>query len=390
MSYSNTNNILIVDDENFNLDILEYSLEEFQDYIIIRANDGATALEIVNSQKIDLILLDISMPEMDGLEVLHQLKEQDASKYIPVIMVTAKNEEKHKALTYGSEDFLLKPIDVIELKLKVKNLLKLKNFNDLQLHFNQRLEEEISKKEQQLRAFAQVEQELALAKNIQQSILPKENPSTEIFNVYGSCTQAHEVGGDYYDVFETQCKQYTIFVIADVSGHGIASSLVAMQFRSLIRSELRWATDSLSDRVNTINAILSEDNQNSTMFITALILRFNHKTHILESVNAGHHNPIGSTEIEHQSGIPLGIMPDVFYKTSKTKLKKDDTLLLFTDGILEETNAEGEMYEKAFYQSYEAIKSLDSKSQIDMLLKEFYYFIETQHDDVTLLAIKFN
>ncbi len=390
MNHSDTNTILIVDDEQFNLDILEYSLEEFENFILIRANNGVVALETVHSKKIDLIILDVSMPEMDGLEVLQKLKAQEITKYIPVIMVTAKTEEKHKALTYGAEDFLLKPIDVIELKLKVQNLLKLKNFNDLQLHFNQRLEEEISKKEQQLLAFAQIEQELALAKNIQQSILPKENPSTEIFNVYGSCTQAHEVGGDYYDVFQTNCKQYTIFVIADVSGHGIASSLVAMQFRTLIHAELRWATDSLSDRVNTINTILSEDSHTSSMFITALILRFNHKTHILESVNAGHHNPIGSTIIDHQSGIPLGIMSDVFYQTSKTELKKGDTLLLFTDGILEELNAKGEMYEEGFYQSYETVKSLDSKSQIEVLLKDFYQFIETQHDDVTLLAIKIN
>jgi len=390
MDNTEINTILIVDDEHFNLDILEYSLEEFENFILIRANNGVKALEIVNSKKIDLIILDVSMPEMDGLEVLQTLKAQEQTKYIPVIMVTAKMEEKHKSLTYGAEDFLLKPIDVIELKLKVQNLLKLKNFNDLQLHFNQRLEEEISKKEQQLLEFAQMEQELALAKNIQQSILPTENPSTELFNVYGSCTQAHEVGGDYYDVFQTNCKQYTIFVMADVSGHGIASSLVAMQFRTLIHSELRWATDSLSDRVNTINTILTEDNHTSSMFITALILRFNHKTHILESINAGHHNPLGSTNIAHQSGIPLGIMSDVIYKTSKTELKKGDTLLLFTDGILEEMNAKGEMYEEGFYKSYESAKSLDCKSQIDVLLNDFYHFIEEQHDDVTLLAIKVN
>lgn len=384
------NNILIVDDEIFNLDLLEFSLEELDDVDIERANNAKDALDIVFKKKIDLIMLDISMPGMDGLEMLQQLKSHESTKFIPVIMVTAKNEERYKALEYGSEDFLSKPIDVIEVKFKVQNLLKLKKFNDLQQHFNQRLEEEIAKKERQLVKFAQVEQELALAKNIQQSLLPKENVSTEIYNVYGSCTQAHEVGGDYYDVFQTNCKQYTIFVMADVSGHGIASSLVAMQFRTLIHAELLWATDTLSDRINVINTILSEHDQNSSMFITALILRLNHETQILESVNAGHHNPLGSTQIEHHSGIPLGIMSDVVYKTSKTKVEKGDTLLLFTDGILEETNAQGEMYEEHFYKSYESVKALESKDQIGLLLKEYYKFIERQQDDVTLLAIKFN
>lgn len=390
MEQVENNTILIVDDENFNLDILEYSLEEFENFILFRANDGLTALEVVSSKKIDLIILDVSMPGMDGLEVLQKLKENEKTKFIPVIMVTAKTEEKHKALTYGAEDFLLKPIDVIELKLKVQNLLKLKNFNDLQQHFNQRLEEEISKKEQQLRSFAQMEQELELAKKIQQSILPKKNISTEMFDAYGSCTQAHEVGGDYYDVFQTNCKEYTIFVMADVSGHGIASSLVAMQFRTLVHAELRWATNPLSDRIDTINTILAEDSHSSSMFITALILRFNHKTKVLESINAGHHNPLGSTDIEHKSGIPLGIMPNITYETTKTTMKQGDTLLLFTDGILEEQNAQGEMYEKKFYQSYESINSLDSQTQIEMLLRDFYHFIEDQHDDVTLLSIRFN
>lgn len=83
---------------------------------------------------------------MGGLELLEKLKKDEKLKYIPVIMVTAEDEERHRALELGSEDFLLKPIDVIELRFKVNNLLKLKKFNDLQQFFNHRLEEEIAKK----------------------------------------------------------------------------------------------------------------------------------------------------------------------------------------------------------------------------------------------------
>ena len=126
------------------------------------------------------------------------------------------------------------------------------------------------------------------------------------------------------------------------------------------------------------------------MFITGLILRFNHETYVLESINAGHHEPLCSTPIEHQSGIPFGVMSDIVYQTSETQLKKGDTLLLFTDGILEEENEAGEMYEKIFYQNYHKVQALESKAKIESILKEFHAFIKEQHDDVTLLAIEVN
>ena len=144
------NKILIVDDESFNLDLLSFALESLKEIEIIRSLSAEKALGLLKNHSIDLIILDISMPGMDGLEMLKILKLHNNTKYIPVIMVTAKNEERHKALEYGSEDFLSKPIDVIELKFKVNNLLKLKKYNDLQQNFNKLLEKEINKAKDEL------------------------------------------------------------------------------------------------------------------------------------------------------------------------------------------------------------------------------------------------
>jgi putative two-component system response regulator len=173
------NTILIVDDESFNLDLLEMALMGEENIETIRAENGYIALKKVREYKIDLIILDISMPEMNGLDVLKELKSDEKLRYIPVIMATAKDEERHQALELGSEDFLAKPIDVKELRFRVANLLKLKKFNDLQQFFNQRLEEEVAKKEQQLRKFVRVEQELELARVIQQRLIPKTYPEEE-------------------------------------------------------------------------------------------------------------------------------------------------------------------------------------------------------------------
>jgi len=385
------NHILIVDDEPLNLEILELSLIELEDIEITSVLNGFKALNYVKSRAIDLIILDLSMPELDGLEVLTILKEDERLRYIPVIVVTAKTEDRYKALEMGAEDFLSKPIDVVELRFKVNNLLKLKKFNDLQQHFNQRLEEEIAKKEKQLKQFAQVEQELQLAREIQQRLIPKSYPSCNQLDVYGSCISASEVGGDYLDVFKTECKKYTVFIMADVSGHGFASALVSMQFRSLARMELMKGSQDLGKEVERINTVFANDNSEGSMFITALFLRYNHETEIMESVNAGHFDPLGMPQLAHTAttkGIPLGIQGDLPFGVITAPFKRGDNLFLYTDGIIECENHHGEMYGNRLNGLYDVISHFNSESQIEVVLEAFHNFIEKQTDDVTILAIK--
>ncbi len=391
MQKTNENNktaVLIVDDEPFNLELLEYSLEEDEDLILIRAMSATVALEIVHNQKVDLIISDISMPNMDGIEMLKILKSDEKYSYIPIIMVTAKHQERHEALRNGSEDFLLKPIDPLELKFKVTNLLKLKKYNDLQQHFNQILEQEIAKKEKQLKAFAQVEQELKIAKLIQDSILPRVYITDANLDVYGSCNQASEVGGDFFDIFQTEDGKYTVYVMADVSGHGFGSALVAMQFRSILRCELHKGDKPFGVSVEKINTTFSIENSNGSMFVTAIFMRYNHQTGVMESINAGHYDPIGNIQMKHSNGIPLGVMPDMSYEVLETLFAKGSKIILYTDGIIETENSKGEMYKEHFYQSCKASEHLSAQTQVQFLLEAFNGFIINQLDDVTLLSIQ--
>jgi len=385
------NNILIVDDEPLNLEILELSLCELEDVEIISALNGYKALRHVKSRPIDLLILDLSMPELDGLEVLQILKKDEQFRYIPVIVASAKSEDRYRALKSGAEDFLPKPIDVIELRFKVNNLLKLKKFNDLQQHFNQRLEDEVEKKEQELKKFAGVEQELQLAREIQQRLIPKSYPSCEQLDVYGSCVSASQVGGDYLDVFRTECNKYTVFIMADVSGHGFASALVSMQFRSLARMELMKGSEELGKEIERINTVFSNDNESGSMFITALFLRYNHETEIMESVNAGHFDPLGQPRLEHTSltkGIPLGIAAEVPYGVISKPFKSGNTLFLYTDGIIECENSHGEMYGNRLNGLYDIVENFDTQEQVEIVLEAFHEFIVEQTDDVTILSIK--
>ena len=382
------NKILIVDDEIFNLDLLEIALSDLKDSKTIRATNGFQVLKKIDESDIDLIILDISMPELDGMQVLKRLKSTEVTSYIPVIVVTSKTEDRYKALELGAEEFLSKPIDVIELRFRVNNLLRLKKYNDLQVSFNQLLEEEVAKKENLLRNLAHVEQELALAREIQQSLIPKIYPPSDTLDVYGSCTPAFEVGGDYFDVFKTEGNAYTVFIISDVSGHGFASALVSMQFRTLIRSKLYSESQNFSDQVEEINNIMCADNEEGSMFITGLFLRYCHATEIMEFVNAGHHNPIGIEKMEYSRGIPIGIQAHMPFATSTVKFTKGMQLLLYTDGIIEEENHQKEMYGNRIYALKERVKLYDAKEQIVLILKAFNNFIVRQKDDVTILIIK--
>ncbi|MEA1880249.1 MAG: SpoIIE family protein phosphatase [Campylobacterota bacterium] len=379
--------VLIVDDQSFNLDLLEYSLKNQEYTTIIRASSAKSALEIITLNQIDLIISDINMPEMDGLEMLQNIKSDKINQYIPIIMVTAKHEERHKALAYGCEDFLSKPIDPQELNYKVANLLKLKKFNDLQQFFNQKLEEEISRKEKQLKHFSQVEQELKLAKQIQDSILPTHFTTNANLDVFGKCIQASEVGGDFFDIFESNNGEYTNYIMADVSGHGFASALIATQFRSILRCELRNSS-SLEQAIYTINNIFTKENNNDSMFVTALFLRYNHNTHTIESINAGHYNPLGNIDMRHKSGIPVGIMPNIHYEVLTTQFNKGDSIILYTDGIVEGEAKDGTMYEDRFYKHYNSLRNLSSKKEVEALLVNYHQFIDKQIDDVTILSIK--
>ncbi|PCH54213.1 MAG: hypothetical protein COC22_00665 [Flavobacteriaceae bacterium] len=136
--------ILLIDDLKDNLIALSAIInDEFPKAKIITALDGATGIELAKFYKPELILLDILMPEMDGFEVCRILKEDDNTKDIPVVFVTAIKENrknKIKALQVGAEGFLIKPIDEIELVAQVNAMLKIKAASDFKLNENKRLE----------------------------------------------------------------------------------------------------------------------------------------------------------------------------------------------------------------------------------------------------------
>jgi len=123
--------ILVVDDNQQNLELLQAYLEDLQCQTI-PAHDGLEALDIVAKRPPDLILLDIMMPRMSGFEVCRRIKNNPKTASIPVIMVTALNEfgDIERAIDSGTDDFLSKPVNKLELLTRVRTMLKLKHLSD--------------------------------------------------------------------------------------------------------------------------------------------------------------------------------------------------------------------------------------------------------------------
>ena len=144
--------ILVVDDQLQNIELLEAYLAP-QGYEIVKAANGEEALGKLSGDQIDLILLDVMMPGMDGFEVTRRIRQDEKNRLLPIILVTAlrETEDRIKGIEAGCDDFLSKPIDKTELLARVRSLLKIKASNDLTRNYQKELETDVTKRTEELK-----------------------------------------------------------------------------------------------------------------------------------------------------------------------------------------------------------------------------------------------
>ncbi len=244
-----------------------------------------------------------------------------------------------------------------------------------------------------------IDTELRYAKEIQFSSLPNSFPPfperVGNFDLYALMDPAREVGGDFYDFYMID-SHMLVFLVADVSGKGIPASLFMMRAKTMIRN---YAEDGFTpgDILINANRHLCEGND-ANMFVTAWIGFFDLKTGELNFANAGHNPPLirrkdGDYEyLKMNKGFVLAAMDDVKYAEESLKLMPGDAIFLYTDGVVEATNADKELYgEKRLLSCLNLYKDEDAadiccsvKKQVD----DFYEGVE-QFDDITELSLIF-
>ena len=210
--------ILIVDDMPVNLQVLGALLEE-EKYRITTAANGLQALSLAESGGFDIILLDIAMPGMSGLEVCKKLRQSSATRDIPVIFITAMNETDDIVAGFdsGAVDYITKPFNRSELLARVKTHLELR-----------RSREEINRAYAELqRKDVIISDDLRKAREIQQSVIAFNAKDLEGIDIGVHFRPMIEVGGDIFDIYRRGEGQYRLF-LADATGHGVQAALVTM------------------------------------------------------------------------------------------------------------------------------------------------------------------
>ena len=246
---------------------------------------------------------------------------------------------------------------------------------------------------QEQRAKQRLEEELAIARKIQQDLLPRDLPRAGWFRVAGSSVSSMHVGGDYYDVARIHDRCWSI-VVADVSGKGVSSALLAsfLQGAFQLGGEAPQHIQAMMHRVNTFLYERTGGEKYATMFYGALHLDGN-----LCWTNAGHCAPIilqrnGAMQTLSTTGMPVGILDQGNFEVKTTRLKPGDKLVLFSDGLTEAQNPGGQFFDMERIRAVlRSCADLNHELLHLSLKKAVTNFISgaPQRDDMTLVVVEY-
>lgn len=237
-----------------------------------------------------------------------------------------------------------------------------------------------------------IEQELRIARIIQQTLLPQEAPDLPGWRLDAYYQPARAVGGDFYDFIALDDGRLAL-VVADVTDKGVPAALVMATTRSILRSAttVEASPGAVLERAND----LLHPDIPPKMFVTCFFAMLDLRTGLLQYANAGHDLPYhraqdGVHELR-ATGMPLGLMPGMRYEERETTLAPGDSVLLYTDGLVEAHNPEREMYSFGRLMDFLGQPAVGDTSLVDRILAELTRFTGEgweQEDDVTLVTLE--
>ena len=374
--------VLIVDDLEANRMLLSYLVEK-QGNVAITCSNAEDALDAYQTHGADLIFMDVVMPGVDGYAAAKQLKDVIGTYFVPIIFITALQDEDAliRCLEFG-DDYLIRPFNQIMFNAKIAA-----HTRTIELHRKaQQQHEELN----YLHTRLIQEQEMAQSVFDHATQINQQNCN----NVETYLSSASQFNGDVLLTAKSPAGGIYI-MLGDFTGHGLPAALgslpLSQLFHGLVLKQL-----SVGDLAREMNKVLV-DFLPDYMFCAAVIAELNLAGDVLKVWAGGLHDSLivnqafEVTERIASSHMPLGILPDEEFKTTvlEFKVKPTDKIVIYTDGILEASNDRGELFGR---ERFEAVMKR-SHGNIDKIRKGLHRFTGYQHgstvqdDDISLVCI---
>jgi sigma-B regulation protein RsbU (phosphoserine phosphatase) len=408
--------ILVVDDNAANRDALARRLER-RGYTVLVAGDGLAALDALARRHVDLVLLDVMMPGITGLEVLERVRRDRTPADLPVIMATARDQSEDliRALGMGANDYVTKPLDFGVCLARCRTHLALKRsveqIRELERRLSARNRDLEAANAMLVDAADRARRELALAARVQESLLPKSAPRIPGLEFAWAFKPCRELAGDSLNICPFDDGRVGLYVL-DVAGHGVSAALLAVAATRLLSPS---DPDSiLVDRASPggggpiartpvppaeVAARLEQRfawNPDTEQFLTIFYALLDPATRQFAYVSAGHPGAIRlspatpPTVLDAGGGLPIGLGGS--HETQSLLLRPGDRIFLYSDGLTEALNPQGQQFGcprvMQFLQHDRAFPSLHQT--IDALMHEIGNWcgpIPAQ-DDVSVLAVE--
>jgi sigma-B regulation protein RsbU (phosphoserine phosphatase) len=408
--------LLVVDDDAPNRDMLSRRLAR-KGYCVSVSADGHGALDLVARQPFDLVLLDVMMPGLSGLEVLKILRDEHPPASLPVIMVTARDQSEDivQALQLGANDYVTKPLDfpVVSARIETQVLLK------RSVEEAERLRQDLAARNRSLvesnarlsRVNLRMQRDLRTAAKIQESFLPRRIPAYPHARFAWHFQPCDELAGDSLNVVALDDRRVGIYVL-DVSGHGVASALLSVTLSRMLSSP----SDPSSVLVRPVDGVatpaapafvppaeVADELGRRFPFDLATGQYFTILYGLLDVVSgefhyasAGHpglvHVPAdGPPRIADVPGFPIGLAP-VGYESHAIRLRPGDRLYLYSDGIPEAMDAADAFFGAGRMLSrLEDGRSVPLEQSVSDLIGDVRAWCAGAgiRDDISLLAVEF-
>ncbi len=335
--------VLVVDDNSDKRFLLCRILDK--SFRVLEAEDGASALSIIDEGNPDVVLLDVLMPDLDGFEVCRRMKANPRTAEIPVLFVSVLDPDQHsvEGLDLGGEDFISWPVNASELVARIN--ARMRSYRPLN-ELRNVVEEQNRQLEEERRREAAREFEFEQARAVQQRFVTNLFPHDRGLKFAHRYRPSRMVGGDMFDVVPVGENEVAI-MMADVCGHGLPAALLTSVAKVLFRTGaercaepgtlLRWLNRQISSYLATGE------------FLTVFLGLWNAKSQQFSYAGVGHPPAIllsphtQTVKRLHVSSGIMGVMPEVKISIASVQLSAGQRVVCYTDGITEATNGQDEL-----------------------------------------------